>query len=208
MPSYPEAPRAMQLRYAQLEELVGGLLEVHADRRKTLGARLRLFRLRGFPPDVATTAKTRFAYDLEAVLRVSLAMLMLDAFVPQELAPVVIERDWTKLKSAFRSAYTLIRDKGDAAAAVDGDRPVLLLSPRNLHAFTLDKYGKADPEKTVMLQLSTARAASDRLLDQGGGETFETMTVIDLHRVAAWVRNAILRLRWAGPELFDDFAAE
>ncbi len=206
MPSLPEAPRDMLLRYAQLEELVSGLLDVHGDRRKTLGARLRLFRLKGFPPDVATAAKTRFAYGLDAVLRVALAFQMVDAFIPQELVPVVIERDWPKLKSAFGSAFSLITEKGDGAAATDGTRQVLLLSLRNLHAFTLATGEEVDPGRTVTLTFTTARAASERLVGKGGSDDFAPVTVIDLHRLAGWVRNALLRLHWAAPELFEDFA--
>ena len=167
MPKFPPAPSTIELRYSQLEDLIAWQLDVHPKRRKTLGARMRLFRTRGFPADVIAVTKTQFAYDLNTVLQMALAYALMDAFIPQETAPVIIQRDWKQLRAAFVDAYALIRDKGDAEAAKDHDRPVLLVTPRNLYAFSLDVSEQGEPADTVRLKVSTAILASDGIRDGG-----------------------------------------
>lgn len=207
MPRIPSAPETMQLQYSQLEDLVAAMLDVHSDRRKTLGARIRLFRQRGFPPDVSIAGKSRFGYDLNAVLRMAVAFLMLDAFIPQETVPPVVERDWKILQDAFRTAFSLVAEKGEELAATSPDRPLLLISPRNLHGFTLKKEQGAAPADSVRLQIVTARGYIERLAALDEDAEFGPATMIEIQRLAAWVRNAILAPRWAGPELFAQFAA-
>lgn len=206
MPKLPNPPDTMQLRYSQLEQLVGNLLDAHPDRKSPLSARFRLFRQRGFPPNVTTLAKTRFAYDIEAVLQVALAFWMMNAFVPQEVMPVAIEANWPALKEGFRKSFALI-SAGDAAeAAVDEDRMVLLVLPNNLQAFKLEKDIKADPAKSVTLKVMTARQARERMFGEKHYTEFEPITFIDLHRLANWIRDAVVKARWYGPEPFETFA--
>ena len=208
MPKIPPPPSKLQLRYSQLEQLVAGQLDVHPDRVSTLGARMRLFRTRGFPPNVIALTKTQFVYDLEAVLRMTLAFSLIDAFVPQETVPLLIERDWKQLKEAYAKAYSLIRDKGDDVARVDDDRPVLLVSPRNLNAFTLEKGEKGDPGQSVRMAVATSADASRRVTGGANEEDYAPIMVVDIHRLAAWVRNAILQRSWAGPEAFDELLGD
>lgn len=206
MPKLPNPPSNMQLRYAQLEELVGNLLEVHSDRKTTLAARFRLFRQRGFPPTATAVAKTRFAYDMDAVLQITLAFWMMNAFVPQEVVPLVIGDNWDELKNAFRRAFALIVSEGTAEAAVADERPILLVFPQNLQGFQLDKDTKATPAASAKIKLTTAREARDRLFGERHYKEFAPVTFIDLHRVASWVRDAVVHARWYGPETFEAYA--
>lgn len=206
MPTLPTSPPTIQLRYAQLEQLVEHLLEAHADRKSPLSARFRLFRQRGFPPNVTVLAKTRFAYGLEATLQVTLAFLMVDAFIPQEVVPTVITRNWDELTDGFRNAFAMIEKEGPDLASINDERKVLLLYPRNLHAFTLQKGLEADSADMVALAVLTARQARERLFGDRHADKFAPVTLIDLQRLATWLRTAFLEARWSGPEPFKAFA--
>lgn len=208
MPKLPSAPDIIQLRYAQLEELVGGLLETHPDKKSALSARFRLFRQRGFPPNVTTLAKTRFGYNLDATLRLVMAFWMMDAFIPQETVPLVIERDWEKLKPAFRDAFQRIQEHGIVETETDDQRQVMLVAPRNLHSFTLQKSDTADPAAAVEIHVLTAKRARERVFGESRRNEFAPVTVIDLHRLAAWVREALLRKSWAVPAAFENFGVD
>ncbi|AOW25298.1 hypothetical protein AVM11_16445 [Sphingomonas melonis TY] len=203
MPTLPDIPTRLQLRYAQLEELVASLLEAHPDRKSPLSARFRLFRQRGFPPNVTTLAKTRFAYDLDPVLRATLAFWMMQAFIPQESVPAIIDRNWDQLREAFQKSFGLIARHGADAAAVDEERPVLLLEPRNLHAFTLPKDASAAATDIVVLRVVNARNAREALFGEPLDGGLAPMVLFEIHRLAAWLREYILASRWAGPEAFD-----
>lgn len=192
----------MQLRYAQLEELLAGLLDVHPARRKTLGSRIRLFRLKAFPP-LEPGASGRLTYDLDSILRLGLAFQMLEAFIPQETVPAVIEGAWPALEKAFQEAFALINEIGDEAAALNGERHVALLQPRNLHAFSREQGQESGPQDLIELTVTTASAAARGVARHANTHDFAPLLVIDLHRLAAWLRNAILQTRWAGPELFE-----
>lgn len=206
MPKLRAPPTTIQLRYAQLEQLMADLLEAHEDRKSPLTARFRLFRQRGFPANVTMLAKTRFAYDLEAVLQVALAFWMMNAFVPQEVVPIAIRNHWDELKGGFREAFALIGRQDPSKAAIDDDRMVLLMTPENLHPFKLERDAKPDPATLVSLKVMSAREARDRLFGEKRHTAFEPVTLIDLHRLAAWVRDAIIKAHWYGPEPFDAFA--
>jgi hypothetical protein len=154
---------------------------------------------------VTALAKTRFAYDLEATLQVVLAFWMMKAFIPQEVVPVIITDKWDELKSGFRDAFAMISKEGAELSAVNDDRKVLMLYPRNLHSFTLTKDVKGDPAETVTLTMVTARQARERSFGDHHHRDFEPVTFIDLHRLATWVRRAIMAARWSGPEPFETF---
>lgn len=202
MPSLPIAPSTIQLRYAQLEQLVADLLDAHSDRRSPLLARFRLFRQRGFPPNYTALSKTLFVYGLDAALRVALGFWMMQAGVAQESVPPIMEANWDQLRDGLRRSFDLIDAVGSDAAAVHDGRPVLLIHPRNLRAFALPKDAEALPAETVVVHVVEAREAQDRLF---GGTSFEPVILIDLHRFADWVRSYFLAAGWSGNEPFATF---
>lgn len=202
MPRLPTPPTTIQLRYAQLEQLVANLLEVHPERRNSLSARFRLFRQRGFPPNVISLARTRFAYELDAVLQVTLAFWMMQSFIPQESVPRLIKQNWGELRNAFGKAFALLEATGSEEAGVDDDRPVLLIKPRNLAAFSRPVSEQEDSAPVTDLMVTTAREAQTRMFGIQSAGDFEPLIFIDLHRLAEWVRQAIITEGWAGLEPF------
>lgn len=199
MPSLPTAPSTIQLRYAQLEQLVADLLDAHSDRRSPLLARFRLFRQRGFPSNYTALSKTLFVYGLDAALQVVIGFWMMEAGVAQESVPPIMEANGDQLREGLRRSFALIRAVGSDAAAVDDGRPVLLMQPNNLKAFALPKGAEALPAETVAVRVVDAREAQDTMF---GGRSFEPVILIDLHRLADWVRSYFLAAGWCDDEPF------
>lgn len=90
----------MSLAYGQIEKLIIGLLNVHDDRLPTLRARARLFRRLRFPPGVNLGIRGTFAYDADAVIAMATAFALVDARIPQELVPKLIDANWAAIKAA------------------------------------------------------------------------------------------------------------
>jgi hypothetical protein len=207
MPSIPKISSDVDLRYAQVEELMAGLLDVHEDKIAALAARLRLFRQRGFPPQPEGGSKARFRYGLDAVVRLSLGMKLIDAMVPQEAIPGLIERIWDDVRHAFGDAFRAIEAHGRAAASTS-DRPLLILRPRYLNGFRTSKADEANQAIAVDAAVTTAGEFAHTLRKPVDDEDLTAMTIIDLQRLAVWIRDALLATRWAAPEMFPRYGED
>ena len=217
MPKLPTPNPNVQIRHAQLEQLMRLQLEVDESRERALVARMRLFRTRGYPPVVDQVSKKRFFYDLDAVVRMSVAFRMVDALVPQEAAPAIIEGHWTEIRAAmgkaFRAAHTLGTEKADRAT----DRVILVVMPRNLASLAMPKSAEVDPAVEGSAPIQDARGFEAKVSDLSSiaadlnsaqeRNELAALTLIDLQRLAGWLRNALLVTRWAGPEQFETYAA-
>lgn len=202
MPTVPQTSAKVNLRYAQVEELVGWLLDLHAERKPALTARLKLFRQRGFPPNVNSGSKARFTYDLDAAIRITLAFQLIDGLVPQEAVPAFIERHWVEIRTAFYRAFAMIEEKGGEDAAAEPTRPILILRPRSLLAFSRARSEEVDQASTFPGSISTAEEFEHYWRSPDGEELFGPIIAIDLQQLAGWLRDALLSARWAEPESF------
>lgn len=207
MPSLPTPPEKVELRYAQVERLIAGMLDVHDDRMLALTARLRLFRQQGFPPHVSAGEGKPFKYDLNAVVRLSLAFAMMEAFVPQDQIANVIKRSWAEIGGAFATAFKAAGRDGDAEANRSRDRSVLVLDVLALHSFRRGKTEKDEPQLVRAAKVVDAHRLGEGLATGKGDQHFTGKIVIDIQRVASWVHRALLTARWADAKQLDDYSA-
>ncbi|USI73940.1 hypothetical protein [Sphingomonas morindae] len=202
MPKLPIADARIALRYAQLEELIANFLDVHADRRTALTARLRLFRHKRFPPGLKAESRSRFSYDLDAVIHLLVAFQLLDGLVPQESVPTLLEARWSAIRAAFGRAFDLTALKGSEAAGIDPERDLLIVRPRNLLSFSQPRQEDTATELPALSEVMSARDF-ERHLRRSDVDGLSPRLVIDLQRIASWLREALLAARWASPESFE-----
>ena len=183
------------------------MLEVDPTQKTKLVARFKKLRLAHFPPGV-NVKLGRFAYDLDATMRVMLVFVLMDSLVLPAQAISLLNDHWAAIRHQIDEV---------AAALVMRDGVLQNTSPHEdavsmvISTGTLDHWAKSVSEdvrleksnraaKPGELELLTQRQMEERARTKPVGRIPPARLVVDLGLIASWTMRTIVERGWSSPE--------